>query len=92
MTSWLVVGFIGQAMFSLRFFFQWVMSERAGRSIIPEIFWYFRFAGGAILLAYAIWRNDPVFIVGQAAGLAIYGRNLYFIWRDKLRARNVVQP
>jgi lipid-A-disaccharide synthase-like uncharacterized protein len=91
MTGWLVVGFIGQAMFSLRFAFQWIMSERARRSIVPEIFWYFSVAGGVILLAYAIWRRDPVFIAGQGAGLAIYGRNLFFIWRDKLRARNAAQ-
>jgi len=92
MTGWLVIGFIGQAMFSLRFAFQWIMSERAGRSIVPEIFWYCSVAGGVVLLAYAIWRQDPVFIVGQAAGLAIYARNLFFIWRDKLRARDAVRP
>lgn len=92
MTAWLVIGFIGQAMFSLRFVFQWIMSERAGRSIVPEIFWYFSVAGGVILLAYAIWRRDPVFIVGQGAGLAIYARNLFFIWRDKLRARHAARP
>lgn len=92
MTGWLVIGFIGQAMFSLRFLFQWIMSERAGRSVVPEIFWYFSVAGGGVLLAYAIWRQDPVFIVGQGAGLAIYSRNLFFIWRDKLRARHAARP
>jgi len=92
MTGWLVIGFLGQAMFSLRFVFQWIMSERAGRSIVPEIFWYFSVAGGVVLLAYAIWRQDPVFIVGQGAGLAIYARNLFFIWRDKLRGRDAARP
>jgi lipid-A-disaccharide synthase-like uncharacterized protein len=91
MTGWLVLGFLGQAMFSFRFALQWIMSERAGRSIIPEAFWYFSLAGGLILLAYAIWRHDPVFIAGQGAGLAIYSRNLFFIWREKLRARDATQ-
>jgi lipid-A-disaccharide synthase-like uncharacterized protein len=60
-----------------------VATEKARASIIPETFWYFSFAGGSMLLAYAIYRSDPVFIVGQAAGLVIYARNIYFIWLGK---------
>ena len=82
-TAWLIVGFLGQALFSMRFVIQWLSSEREKRSVIPVAFWYFSVAGGATLLAYAIWREDPVFIVGQATGLLIYGRNLYFIHRDR---------
>jgi lipid-A-disaccharide synthase-like uncharacterized protein len=83
---WLVFGFAGQALFSMRFIVQWWSSERQKRSIIPVAFWYFSLAGGATLLGYAIYRQDPVFIVGQAGGLVIYSRNLYFIYcerRDK---------
>ncbi|HLF59329.1 MAG TPA: lipid-A-disaccharide synthase N-terminal domain-containing protein [Alphaproteobacteria bacterium] len=80
-TIWLAVGFLAQAMFSMRFVVQWIHSERHRRSVIPVAFWYFSVAGGALLLVYAIYREDPVFIVGQAAGLLIYGRNLYFIMR-----------
>ena len=80
---WLGVGFLGQAMFSMRFLVQWLQSERQRRSIIPVAFWYFSILGGVTLLAYAIWRQDPVFILGQAAGLVIYARNLYFIWRER---------
>lgn len=82
-TIWLGIGFLGQAMFSMRFLIQWIQSERERRSIIPVAFWYFSVAGGALLLAYAIYRLDPVFIVGQGAGLMIYGRNLYFIHKGK---------
>ena len=82
-TVWLAVGFIGQGLFSARFLVQWLTSERVRRSVIPVTFWYFSLAGGVTLLAYAIWREDPVFIVGQGAGLVIYARNLYFIWREK---------
>ena len=76
---WVAVGFFGQAMFSTRFLIQWISSEKRRESIIPIAFWYFSIAGGATLLAYAIHRLDPVFIVGQAAGLLVYARNLYFI-------------
>jgi lipid-A-disaccharide synthase-like uncharacterized protein len=79
---WLAIGFAGQALFSARFLVQWWASERARRSIIPTAFWYFSLGGGATLLAYAIHKLDPVFIVGQAAGLFIYSRNLYFVVRE----------
>ena len=66
---WLTVGFLGQALFSMRFIVQWIKSERMKRSVVPLAFWYFSLAGGVTLLAYAIYRTDPVFIVGQASGL-----------------------
>lgn len=81
--TWLVIGFLGQACFSARFIVQWIASERRRRSVIPVYFWYFSVAGGVILLAYAIHRMDPVFILGQAAGLLVYGRNLYLIGRQR---------
>lgn len=80
---WLTVGFTAQLMFSMRFIVQWIASERARRSIVPEAFWYFSLAGGAMLFAYAIYRLDPVFILGQGTGLLIYSRNLHFIARSK---------
>lgn len=81
--TWLAIGFAGQTLFFMRFFIQWIHSERQRRSIIPVAFWYFSLGGGATLLAYAIYRADPVFIVGQFCGLFIYSRNLYFITRAK---------
>ena len=78
-TIWLIIGFLGQALFSMRFLVQWIHSERHKQSLVPVAFWYFSIAGGATLLAYAIYRMDPVFIVGQAGGLLIYARNLHFI-------------
>lgn len=80
---WLAIGFLGQALFTMRFVVQWLQSERMRRSVVPEAFWYFSLAGGATLLAYAIHRRDPVFIVGQASGFFIYLRNLHFILRDR---------
>ena len=78
-SAWIVVGFVGQALFSSRFLVQWLASERARRSVVPTAFWYLSLGGSAVLLMYAIHRADPVFIVGQASGLGIYLRNLYLI-------------
>ena len=78
---WLVIGFAGQALFSMRFIVQWLQSEKVRRSVIPLAFWYFSLAGGTLLTAYAIHRGDPVFIVGQSLGLLIYLRNLWLIRR-----------
>ncbi len=80
---WISVGLVAQLMFSMRFIVQWLATEKARASIIPETFWYFSFGGGLLLLAYAIYRLDPVFMLGQATGLVIYSRNIYFIWLSK---------
>ena len=82
-TFWLIVGFAGQALFSGRFLIQWIVSERARRSIVPTAFWLFSIGGGATLLAYAIFREDPVIIAGQATGLLIYFRNLWLIMNER---------
>jgi lipid-A-disaccharide synthase-like uncharacterized protein len=81
----LAVGFLGQGFFSMRFLVQWIASERKKESVIPIYFWYFSVGGGLTLLIYAILRTDPVFIVGQGAGLLVYSRNLYLIWRKRER-------
>ncbi|HTT82703.1 MAG TPA: lipid-A-disaccharide synthase N-terminal domain-containing protein [Rhizomicrobium sp.] len=80
---WLAIGFAGQALFASRFFVQWLKSEMEGRSVIPLAFWYFSVGGGIVLLAYAIYKKDPVFILGQASGLVVYSRNLYLIFRER---------
>lgn len=78
---WLGLGFLGQGLFFMRFFVQWLASEKQRKSVIPNAFWYFSLAGGTVLLIYSLYRQDPVFIMGQATGLLIYTRNLYFIRR-----------
>lgn len=89
---WLAIGFFGQALFFGRFFFQWLASERKKESVIPRSFWFFSLGGGLVLLAYAIHRRDPVFILGQATGLFIYIRNLWFIYRPAAQAASPVDP
>ena len=83
---WVALGFLAQALFSMRFLVQWIASERAGRSIIPMAFWLFSIGGGALLFAYSLYRRDPVYIAGQGLGLFIYLRNLYFVLRERGQA------
>jgi lipid-A-disaccharide synthase-like uncharacterized protein len=77
--GWVILGFVAQAFFTMRFVVQWIASERARKSVIPVAFWFFSIGGGLLLLIYALYRRDPVFIAGQALGLVVYFRNLYFI-------------
>ncbi len=83
LTFWLILGFVSQFVFFLRFFVQWIASEKAKKSVIPIQFWFLSLAGGGGLLVYAIHIKDPVFILGQSMGIFIYLRNLYFIYREK---------
>lgn len=81
--TWIILGFIGQAMFGSRFFIQWIISEKRRESVIPEVFWYLSIAGSVVLLTYSIYRRDPVFIAGQCTGLFIYIRNVMLISQKK---------
>jgi len=82
---WLVFGLLAQAMFTGRFLVQWIASERLRKSVVPTAFWYFSLAGGIMLLAYALYRQDPVFILGQLFGVVIYARNLWLIYAERRR-------
>ncbi len=82
MNAWVIVGFIGQSAFFMRFLVQWIVSEKRGESVIPIYFWYLSLAGGAILFIYAIHINDPVFTLGQSCGLLVYIRNLMLISKN----------
>lgn len=78
---WITIGFIAQFLFFLRFLIQWIVSEKKGESVIPIQFWYLSLAGGIMLLMYAVWRRDPVFILGQCLGSIVYVRNLLLIYK-----------
>ena len=79
----LTIGFVGQGLFASRFIVQWIYSEKIGKSAIPIAFWFLSVFGGLGLLTYAIFRQDPVIIVGQTFGIFIYVRNLYLIYKKK---------
>ncbi|EUB33359.1 lipid A Biosynthesis N-terminal domain protein [Fusobacterium sp. CM1] len=79
----MILGFLGQIFFSLRFVVQWIASERNKKSVVPLSFWILSILGSSLLLIYAIYRRDPVFILGQAPNLLIYFRNLWLIKHHK---------
>jgi lipid-A-disaccharide synthase-like uncharacterized protein len=83
---WVALGIVAQLLFTARFVIQWIASERAGHSVIPVAFWIFSILGGLLLLVYALYRKDAVFIAGQAFGVFVYLRNLYFVMRDRKAA------
>lgn len=80
-----LLGLVGQGFFTMRFLVQWIASERAGRSVIPFSFWMFSIGGGLMLFAYALWRRDLVFILGQGLGVFIYLRNVSLLMKEKHR-------
>lgn len=80
---WVTLGFIGQALFGLRFVVQWLASEKAGQSVIPPMFWYISVPAGLILVAYAVWREDPVFIINEVICVVIFVRNVVMLRNEK---------
>ena len=82
---WVVIGFLGQAVFGVRFLIQWLRSEQAGHSVMPIAFWYFSLIGGGITLIYALHLRAWPVLLGQAMPIPIYVRNLYMIYRDRAR-------
>lgn len=85
---WVIIGMIGQSVFFMRFVIQWIVSEKKKESVIPIQFWYLSIIGSLIVLAYAIYRKDPVFILGQSAGFAVYIRNIWLIHSKRVPAED----
>ena len=82
---WIGVAVAAQVIFAVRFLWQWIVSERRRESVVPAAFWYFSLAGGAMLSAYALFR-DPVILVSAAPSVVIYARNIALISRSNARA------
>jgi len=80
---WVLLGYVAQIMFTMRFVVQWIATERARKSVFPVAFWFFSIGGGVLLFGYALAKRDPVFILGQGFGLFVYLRNLYFVYRER---------
>lgn len=75
----LILGIISQIVFTLRFIYQWLYSEKARESILPFGFWLLSLIGSSLILIYAVFRKDPVLFVGHLLGAAIYARNLVLL-------------
>ncbi len=88
----LVFGLLAQALFFARWFVQWLATERRGESHVPESFWWISLAGAVLLFAYFALRGEPVGMLGQSAGWAIYARNLYLIRRRGSLPANAAGP
>src|SRR5213592_4185744 len=80
----MVLGFIGNALFSMRFLVQWLASEKQGESVIPVSFWYWSIAGSIIMFVYFLFRRDPVGILAYLPNSIIYIRNLMLIRKRRL--------
>ncbi|QHT59446.1 hypothetical protein GXP70_05310 [Paenibacillus lycopersici] len=83
--AWIVFGFIGQIMFTMRFITQWLASEKAKRTVVPLSFWIYSILGSVVLSIYAIYRRDPVFILGQLPSVFIYLRNISLERKNNLK-------
>ncbi len=83
---WLAFGLAAQLAFAARFLVQWIVSERAGKSVVPIAFWFFSVAGGTMTLIYGLVKREPVIIVGQLLSNVIYVRNIMLIWKNRAKA------
>jgi lipid-A-disaccharide synthase-like uncharacterized protein len=89
---WLIVGFMGQGLFTARFVVQWLASEKKRDVTVPASFWWLSLLGGMSLLTYAISRGDPVIIVGQTMGIFVYIRNMMLAAQAKRTVRATAGP
>ncbi|MEJ4087293.1 lipid-A-disaccharide synthase N-terminal domain-containing protein [Galbibacter orientalis] len=75
----LILGIIAQILFTFRFIYQWLYSEKRKESSLPAGFWLLSLVGALLILSYAIFRKDPVLLVGHSLGTIIYARNLFIL-------------
>lgn len=83
--AWIVIGFGAQAVFAARFLVQWIVSEKAKQSVVPNIFWWISLVGGIMLYCYFVWRQDLPAVLGQSTGVVIYARNIRLIQKQRKR-------
>ena len=77
---WLLfLGIMAQIIFTLRFIYQWVYSEKQKESILPLGFWGLSLTGSVLILIYAVLRKDPVLFVGHIFGSIVYIRNIFLL-------------
>ena len=79
----LIWGSVGQLIFTLRFYVQWIDSESKNESVLTRRFWLVSLVGSIMIIIYAVFRFDPVLFLGQSTGLVIYLRNLLLGTKEK---------
>jgi lipid-A-disaccharide synthase-like uncharacterized protein len=88
--AWLMFwGIAGQLVFTFRFVYQWLYSEKRHESLLPIGFWAISITGSAMVLSYAVIRRDPVLLVGQSFGLFVYSRNVLLWLRQSKSVREL---
>jgi len=75
-SSLMTWGLIGQTIFTFRFIYQWLYSEKRHQSLLPLGFWIISITGSMMVLSYAVFRKDPVLFIGQLFGVVVYSRNI----------------
>ena len=80
--TWFLIGMIGEGVFFMRFVVQWYASERRKRTVVPMAFWYLSLVGTALVLAYAVFVINPVFILAYSLNVFLYVRNLVIARRS----------
>ena len=83
-----ILGFLGQLVFTMRFVVQWIASERKKESVVPVVFWYLSIIGSLMLSVYFFFRREPVGLIGNLFGSIVYIRNLRLIHRAKRRSES----
>jgi lipid-A-disaccharide synthase-like uncharacterized protein len=73
------LGVVSQVLFTLRFVYQWLYSEKVKESVLPLGFWLLSLLGSLLIFIYAILRLDPVLLAGHFSGIIIYSRNIYIM-------------
>ena len=89
---WLLFGLAAQLVFGARFIVQWIVSERAGKSVMPFAFWVLSVGGGLMTLLYGIVKREPVIIFGQGVATLIYVRNIVLIYRERREKQQASGP
>jgi lipid-A-disaccharide synthase-like uncharacterized protein len=74
--AFFIVGMVGEFVFLMRFVVQWIASERVKRTVVPMVFWHLSLVGTFLVLAYAVYQMDPVFMLAYSLNMVIYVRNL----------------
>jgi lipid-A-disaccharide synthase-like uncharacterized protein len=75
----LILGVIAQIIFTLRFVYQWIYSEKQKQSSLPFGFWMLSLLGSSLIFTYAIFREDPILIAGHVFGIVTYIRNIMLL-------------
>ena len=56
-TPWKLIGYTGALMLGGRWLVQFIASKRAGKPVIPRVFWYMSVVGSLMTLSYFLFSS-----------------------------------